>query len=200
MRKTAVAGVTAILTGLSVAVVALPAQAATSVAAACSTHWGTGPRDRALMVQNKVHAVRAGQHACFDRLVVDLGVGRAPGYHVSYVRAFHADGSGKLVRTSGHAKLLVVVRAPATVSFNATNRHLVNVAGLRRVPSGRGPWQLRRHHINRPRAQDEGAIPRLRVQERQPPGRTRHRRSQQLTGGRPDACEGAQAQPDLVPV
>jgi hypothetical protein len=130
MRKTAVAGVTAILTGLSTAVIALPAQAATSVAAACSTHWGTGARDKALMVQNKVRAVRAGEHACFDRLVVDLGAGRAPGYHVSYVRAFHADGSGKLVRTSGHAKLLVVVRAPATVSFTATSRHLVSVAGF----------------------------------------------------------------------
>jgi hypothetical protein len=130
MKKSAVAGATTIVAGLIAALFALPAQAANTTPSACSTHWGTGPRDKALMVQNKVRTVRAGQHACFDRLVVDLGVGRAPGYHVSYVRAFHADGSGKLVRTSGQAKLLVVVRAPATLSFNATNRHLVSVAGF----------------------------------------------------------------------
>jgi hypothetical protein len=130
MRKTAVAGVTAIVTGLSAAVAALPAWAATSTTKACSTNWGTGARDKALMVQNKVRDVRVGRHACFDRFVVDLGVGRAPGYHVAYVRAFHADGSGKLVPTAGRAKLLVVVRAPAALSFNASNRHLVSVAGF----------------------------------------------------------------------
>jgi len=130
MRKTAVAGVAAIFTGLSAAVAALPAWAATPAAKACSTNWGTGARDKALMVQNRVRDVRAGRHACFDRFVVDLGVGRAPGYHVAYVRAFHAEGSGRLVPTSGHAKLLVVVRAPAAVSFNASNRHLVSVAGF----------------------------------------------------------------------
>jgi hypothetical protein len=130
MRTTAVAGVTVILTGLSAAVVALPAQAATAAPAACSTHWGTGPRHKDQRVQTKVRAVRAGVHACFDRLVIDLGAGPAPGYHVSYVRAFHADGSGKLVRTSGRAKLLVSVQAPAVSSFNASNRHLVSVAGF----------------------------------------------------------------------
>ncbi len=130
MRKTAVAGVTAILTGLSAAVAALPAQATTAAPASCSTHWGTGPRHKDQMVQTKVRAVRVGVHACFDRLVIDLGTGRAPGYRVSYVRAFYADGSGKLVRTSGHAKLLVTVQAPAAASFNASNRHLVNVAGF----------------------------------------------------------------------
>jgi hypothetical protein len=130
MRKTVVAGVTAILTGLSAAVVALPAEAAPATGIACATNWGAGPRHKDQMVQTKVRAVRAGVHACFDRLVIDLGAGRAPGYRVSYVGAFHADGSGQLVRTSGHAKLLVVVRAPAAAVFNASNRHLVNVAGF----------------------------------------------------------------------
>jgi hypothetical protein len=124
--------VTTILAGLVAALFALPAQAANTTPSACSTHWGTAPREKALplTVANEVHTVRAGQHACFDRLVVDLGVLRAPGYKVSYVRAFYADGSGKLVRTSGQAKLLVVVRAPATLSFAAVNRHLVSVAGF----------------------------------------------------------------------
>jgi hypothetical protein len=135
MRKTAIAGLTAILTGLGAAAAALPALAAPGPAAAiaraaCSTPWGTGARDKAQMVQTKVRDVRAGKHACFDRLVIDLGPGRAPGYHIAYVRVFHAQGSGKVVRTAGHAKLLVNVRAPAALHFNASNRHLVNVAGF----------------------------------------------------------------------
>ena len=129
MRKTAVAGLITMLTGLCAAF-AMPGPAAGATPAACSTHWGTGTRDRALMVQNRLRDVRVGQHACFDRLVFDLGVGRAPGYHVSYVPAFHAQGSGMLVPTTGHARLLVNVRAPAAASFSASNRHLVGVAGF----------------------------------------------------------------------
>ncbi len=130
MRKSAVAVATTIVTGLSAAAVALPAQAATTAPAACSTHWGTGPRHKDQMVQTRVRDVRAGKHTCFDRLVIDLGAGRAPGYNIHYVRAFHADGSGKLVPTSGKAKLLVIVKAPAANSFDASNRHLVSVTGF----------------------------------------------------------------------
>jgi hypothetical protein len=82
------------------------------------------------MVQNKVRTVRAGQHACFDRLVVDLGVGRAPGYHVSYVGRFATQGSGMPVPTRGNAKLLVNVNAHVAASFSANNRHLASVAGF----------------------------------------------------------------------
>jgi hypothetical protein len=130
MRKTAIAAATAILTGLSGVVVALPAQAATTTPIACATHWGTGPKHKDQMVQTRVREVRAGKHACFDRLVIELGAGRAPGYHVRYVKAFHAQGSGQRVPTSGHAKLLVNVEAPAAASFNASSRHLVSVAGF----------------------------------------------------------------------
>ncbi len=139
MRKTAVAGLITMLTGLCAAACATsasatgaaPAASAASAApAACSTNWGTGARDKAQMVPNSVLDVRVGKHACFDRLVFDLGVGRAPGYHVSYVPAFHTQGSGMAVPTTGHAKLLVNVRAPAAASFSASNRHLVGVAGF----------------------------------------------------------------------
>jgi hypothetical protein len=129
MRKTAVAGLIIMLIGLCAAF-AMPGPSVGAVPPACSTQWGTGTRDKALMVQNRVRDVRVGQHACFDRLVFDLGVGRAPGYHVSYVPAFHAQGSGMLVPTTGRAKLLVNVRAPAAASFGASNRHLVGVAGF----------------------------------------------------------------------
>jgi hypothetical protein len=130
MKRIAVALAT-LVTTLGTAAITLPAQASPSTAArVCSTKWGTGPRHAGAMVQTQVRGVRAGEHACFDRLVVDLGRGRAPGYRVGYVRAFFADPSGMRVPTKGRAKLLVTIKAPAADSFNASNRHLLNVAGF----------------------------------------------------------------------
>jgi len=120
-----------LVTTVGTAAIALPAQASPSTAArACSTNWGKTHKHAGVMVHTLVRGVRAGEHACFDRLVVDLGRGRAPGYRVGYVQVFFAEGSGQRVRTKGRAKLLVTVRAPAAESFNASNRHLVNVAGF----------------------------------------------------------------------
>ncbi|MGO8957604.1 MAG: hypothetical protein ACLQFR_09580 [Streptosporangiaceae bacterium] len=130
MRKTAVAVTTTALVSLSGAVVAVPAQAATSTARPCPANWGTGPRHAGQMVQTNVRDVRAGRHLCFDRLVIDLGPGQKPGYRVRYVRVFVTQGSGMVVHASGHAKLLVTVLAPAASSFPANKRHLVRVAGF----------------------------------------------------------------------
>ncbi len=130
MRKTAIAVATAILAGLGGALTSLPAQAAAVTAQRCHTNWGTAPRHDGTMVQTKVHDVRAGRHACFDRLVVDLGAGQQPGFRVRYVRAFYASGSGKVVHVSGRAKLLLTLLAPAVRGFPASNRHLANVAGF----------------------------------------------------------------------
>jgi hypothetical protein len=132
MRRTAVALIATLVTtaGAAVAQAGVPAQASTARAQACATNWGTGPRHAGMLVQTPVRNVRAGQHACFDRLVIDLGAGQAPGYRVRYVRAFYADASGKLVPTKGRAKLQVSVGAPAAASFNANRRHLVSVAGF----------------------------------------------------------------------
>ena len=130
MRKTAVAVATTSLVGLSGALIAVPAQAAPATARPCPANWGTGPRHSGQMVQTKLRDVRAGRHACFDRLVVDLGPGQKPGYRVRYVRTFIAEGSGKVIHASGHAKLLVTVLAPAASRFPASNRHLARVAGF----------------------------------------------------------------------
>ena len=131
MKRTAVAVMATLFTTVGIAAATLPAQANPDTAArACSTNWGTAPRHAGAMVQTRVRGVRAGEHACFDRLVVDLGPGRAPGYRVGYVRAFFAQGSGQRVPTKGRAKLLVTVLAPAAASFNASRRHLVGVAGF----------------------------------------------------------------------
>jgi len=50
--------------------------------------------------------VRTGQHATYDRVVIDLK-GGAPGYRIGYVREVREDGSGKVVDTRGRANLLV---------------------------------------------------------------------------------------------
>jgi hypothetical protein len=137
MRKIAIAAVTTALTGLGL-VVPVTAGATTSSAArpaaaaarSCDIHWGSKPKHAGAMVQAKVRSARAGQHACFDRLVIDIGSGAKPGYRVRYVHRIIADGSGDVIKVRGHARLLINVLAPATASFPANSHHLVNVAGF----------------------------------------------------------------------
>lgn len=93
-----------------------PVQASGSAQSAyCGQVWGSTPEGRATSAKDQVLTdVRAGRHACFDRLVIDLG-GPATGasYDVRYVRAVHQVGSGTRVPLEGGAALQVVVRAPA---------------------------------------------------------------------------------------
>ncbi|WP_037363007.1 AMIN-like domain-containing (lipo)protein [Nakamurella lactea] len=123
----------------AVPVVAADAGVNGTAAAGCATvHWGSLPKTGSATTSEAVSNVRAGHHACYDRLVVDLGpagVGR-PGFDVRYVPAVRADGSGALVPVRGAADIQVVVRAPA---YNVTTgrptyrpanpRELVPVAG-----------------------------------------------------------------------
>lgn len=105
------------LTALAAAgtLLATPAAATTATASAttCSTAWGSLAKTSSPMATGRVTGVRAGRHACFDRLVVDM-TGRAPGYDVRYVSTVYADGSGFPVPVSGGARLAVVVRKGAT--------------------------------------------------------------------------------------
>lgn len=64
---------------------------------------------------------RVGRHACFDRLVIDLGGKPAGGYLVRYTSGVHADGSGEHVPVTGGAILEVTARAPAhDANYRAT--------------------------------------------------------------------------------
>ncbi len=89
--------------------------AATAVpaSAACATAWGSLAKTSAPLVTGRVAGVRAGHHACYDRLVLDL-TGSAPGYDVRYVSTVRAEGSGNPVTVAGGARLAVVVRKGAT--------------------------------------------------------------------------------------
>lgn len=81
--------------------------------------------------------IRAGRHACFDRLVFDVEGGNINGYRVNYVSTMRSEGSGQVIPLRGGAKLSITVNVPA---YNAAGRmtylypngkELVNVAGYR---------------------------------------------------------------------
>jgi hypothetical protein len=109
----------------------------TSGRTSCPRGWGSLPEASNRAAASSLTGVRAGRHACFDRLVIDLR-GRPVGYHVSYVRSVHQDGSGQLVPLRGGARIAVVVRAPAYDATTgrptyqpANRRELVNTQGYR---------------------------------------------------------------------
>ncbi|MGY2083335.1 AMIN-like domain-containing (lipo)protein [Blastococcus sp. SYSU DS0539] len=106
-----IAGVLTLLLG-----VLAPASAGASTRAPyCGLVWGSLPESSAAATAGlTVTDVRAGRHACFDRLVVDLrGPAAATGYSVRYVGTVHEQGSGAVVPLAGGAALRVTVDAPA---------------------------------------------------------------------------------------
>lgn len=86
----------------------------TAAAAACSTAWGSGVKSDADSVSEPLKNIRTGQHTCYDRMVFDVtGATGTAGFHVSYVDAFHQDGTGDLIPVSGGAILQIFVNAPS---------------------------------------------------------------------------------------
>jgi hypothetical protein len=142
-RIVSAATATVALTGCAALVTtqALATPKPASAAAKCSTNWGVKAKvvNRAETEHTaKVRGVRAGQHACFDRLVVDIGAGRRPGYRVQYVHKLHAQGSGKVISLPGHAVLDITLTANASAKFPGPGHSVVSVTGfsaLRKVVS-----------------------------------------------------------------
>ena len=106
-----------------------PAQAAPY----CGITWGSLAKSAGTSSSTAISNVRAGQHPCFDRVVIDVN-GHANGYSVSYVPAVARPGSGAIVPLRGSAYLQVTILAPAytaagVASYVPTNRNeLVNTA------------------------------------------------------------------------
>ncbi len=130
----------AVLTGLVALVGGVLAPASGSaVAASCNQAWGSTPEGRASSATGQeLTDVRTGRHACFDRLVIDLGGPAArASYDVRYVSAVYSAGSGARVPLSGGAFLQVVVGAPAydedgNATYVPANRNrVVDVNGYR---------------------------------------------------------------------
>lgn len=123
----------AVLGLLAAFVLVAPSQA--QAAPYCGITWGSLAKSAGTLSSAPISNVRAGRHACFDRLVVDIG-GHGGGYTVQYVSAVHREGSGAVLPLRGGAFLQVVVKDPtynvatgAAVYSPANPRELVNTAG-----------------------------------------------------------------------
>jgi hypothetical protein len=120
----------------------LAALTATAVAAAPSQArptWDTGP---VLVTRNvapipKVFDLRVGEHARFDRVVIDLH-GKIPGYGARFVKHLRYDGSGEPVSLKGRRFILLTV-TPST-AHNARGESIYRGPELRqyRLPTLRG--------------------------------------------------------------
>ncbi len=138
------------------AATAVPATAAAPAAfaapsihhrAMCSTHWGTNAKHRgssAITVATRVRGVRAGKHGCFDRLVIDLSGGKRPPFSARYVKNIVAEGSGKVLKVRGHAKLSIVVRGPGGSHYHANAVNLADVSGFKTFRQVRGAGSFER--------------------------------------------------------
>ena len=99
---------------LAVLGVMTPASAAAS--SYCGITWGSQPREKPDQGETEILiGVRAGRHACFDRLVFDLGWSdnEFSAYDVRYVDLVRHEGSGEPVPVRGGAVLQLSVAAPA---------------------------------------------------------------------------------------
>jgi hypothetical protein len=114
---------------LGLAAATAPAATGASTASAapyCGITWGSLAKSSSTMKITSLSGVRAGQHACYDRLVIDHR-GPATGFDVRYVSQVTQDGSGLPVSVAGGARLQIVDRAGRTTSAPA----MPNVTGYR---------------------------------------------------------------------
>jgi len=127
----------AVAAAVALGTAAWVAPAAAAAAPYCGITWGSLPKQAEATGGGHLTDVRAGQHACFDRLVLDVSGGRVGTYWVSYVPQVTMDGSGFVVPLRGGAKLQVTAMADAydangRPTYRPANRaELVNVAGWR---------------------------------------------------------------------
>lgn len=125
--------VLSLTTALSALVLTAPAHAAPY----CGITWGSLAKVHTDGDTEMVNGIRSGRHACFDRLVIDLGGQDVSfgSYDVRYVSQVHADGSGAAVPVRGGADLQVSVVAPAydaaydPTYLPANPREVVDVTG-----------------------------------------------------------------------
>lgn len=117
----------------------LLAPSATAAAApSCAVTWGSGVKSgTADPGTDTVRDVRAGTHACYDRLVVDLANARGfKAYRVAYGTA-HQQGSGAPMSLRGAADIEIVLESHAydrngRPTFAPRNKsEVVGLAGFR---------------------------------------------------------------------
>ena len=107
-RKTVRRSAAALALGLAAATAPAAVGASSATAAPyCGIYWGSLAKTSAVSKAPTVTGLRAGRHACYDRLVIDHK-GPATGFDVRYVPQIIADGSGNVIPTAGGAKLQIV--------------------------------------------------------------------------------------------
>jgi hypothetical protein len=137
--RTAVLGMAALI-GAAVTVLAVPISAS-GTTPYCGITWGSLAKqgsaiNLASSQQSSLVNVRAGQHPCFDRLVLDVAQGA--GVRVRYMTNVLTQGKGDVVPLRGGARLEIVARVPdynintGQPTYRPANvTELVNVWGFR---------------------------------------------------------------------
>lgn len=128
-----------VLVAVLTAVLAPPTATGAERSPYCGIRWGSLPERTGPLVSAAALAdVRAGRHACFDRLVVDIqGDITSGGYLVRYAPQVKEPGRGRVVPLRGGADLEIVVGAPVydadmrSVYDPADPLELVDVDGYR---------------------------------------------------------------------
>jgi hypothetical protein len=118
--------------------IALTAPVAHASAPYCGITWGSLTKAADSSTVTSLTNVRAGRHACFDRLVLDYA-GDSDGYQVRYVTAIRGIGLSRPVDLRGGALLEIIVETPygedqpsVESTYAPRNpRELVDVAGWR---------------------------------------------------------------------
>jgi hypothetical protein len=107
LRRIAIA--VAVTIGLTTPVVLA---ASATAAPFCGITWGSLQKTATTTTVGAMTGVRAGQHSCYDRLVLDFR-GHETGFQVRYVATVFNDPRGTVVPLRGGAKLDIVALSPA---------------------------------------------------------------------------------------
>jgi hypothetical protein len=112
------------------AALALTSPASAAATPYCGITWGSLAKSGGTTASSgSLTGVRAGQHDCYDRLVVDLtGVPSSVGYAVSYTTV-HGVANGQTIPLAGDGDLQITLRAHGETL--AASSHLVDVTGFR---------------------------------------------------------------------
>jgi hypothetical protein len=99
----------------------------------CGQVWGSLPKSQSgEFFSGQLTNVRAGRHACYDRLVLDIDAPLAA-WSVRYVDEIVQDGSGLPVPVQGGARLEVIARVNVipTDAFFLPDGKLIDTTGYR---------------------------------------------------------------------
>ncbi len=121
---------------LTAALAALAFPSTAQAAPYCGITWGSLAKgaggNQPALEGSELTAARAGQHACYDRLVLDAtGSTRLGSWSVRYVNAVTAEGSGAVIPLRGGAFLQITMGVNNYVAGPANRGDVVNVTGFR---------------------------------------------------------------------